>query len=207
MDKITNKPCSKCGEVFILTPSRVRRWDYICNPCKTKYRHANGYKGGKKTKACRNAYNKIYFQDPKNRKHRADLMKKYRVDPKTAHKHKARDLLRKAVKRGTILKEPCKFCGDVKSEGHHEDYYKPLEVTWICRKCHLELHTMEKSEREIYAWTWKIQTNKGWEMCRFVKDNKRELLKDGKPSPEAKVIRVKITEVGENKAADGDGVK
>lgn len=44
------------------------------------------------------------------------------------------------VKRGKIKKGPCRECGSEKSEMHHEDYDKPTEVVWFCRKCHLKHH-------------------------------------------------------------------
>jgi hypothetical protein len=27
---------------------------------------------------------------------------------------------------------------------HHPDYDKPLEVVWVCRSCHLDIHAEEK---------------------------------------------------------------
>ena len=44
------------------------------------------------------------------------------------------------IKRGKLKREPCKVCGAAKAQMHHEDYSKPLAVTWLCRSCHLELH-------------------------------------------------------------------
>lgn len=44
------------------------------------------------------------------------------------------------LRRGKILKEPCKICGDLNSQMHHEDYSKPLLIQWYCRKHHLEHH-------------------------------------------------------------------
>jgi len=41
-----------------------------------------------------------------------------------------------AVKAGELIRQPCEVCGDSKSEGHHKDYTKPLEVEWLCRKHH-----------------------------------------------------------------------
>lgn len=52
----------------------------------------------------------------------------------------ARNILNKAVKRGEVLKTPCINCGNLKSEGHHEDYSKPLEVIWLCRAHHRQQH-------------------------------------------------------------------
>lgn len=44
------------------------------------------------------------------------------------------------LKRGKLIKEPCKVCGSINSQMHHPDYDKPLLVEWYCRKHHLELH-------------------------------------------------------------------
>jgi len=38
------------------------------------------------------------------------------------------------------MRRPCTVCGAMKSEAHHEDYSKPLEVTWLCRTCHKAEH-------------------------------------------------------------------
>lgn len=55
----------------------------------------------------------------------------------------ARSILNRAVVEGKLDKP--KFCADcgvtgVVIEGHHSDYKKPLEVDWLCKKCHTETH-------------------------------------------------------------------
>ena len=52
-------------------------------------------------------------------------------------------------RRGKLLPQPCYVCLSPKAEKHHSDYSKPLEVQWICRKCHLELH---RKEEEHLRW-------------------------------------------------------
>ena len=59
---------------------------------------------------------------------------------KFPEKNKARVSLRNAVKQGKVDKLPCEVCGGKKPQGHHEDYSKPLEVTWLCQKHHSEIH-------------------------------------------------------------------
>ena len=36
-----------------------------------------------------------------------------------------------------ISKNPC-FCGETIVEAHHEDYLKPLNIQWLCKKHHKE---------------------------------------------------------------------
>jgi len=78
----------------------------------------------------------------KNRKRYADLT------PFEAMKEKARYTARNARRDGKLIQESCK-CGCKKVEMHHPDYTKPLEIVWICRHCHLELHENERKEAEF----------------------------------------------------------
>lgn len=55
-------------------------------------------------------------------------------------KHQAHIILNNAITSGKIARKPCEKCGETKTEGHHEDYSKPLEVIWLCRKCHCHIH-------------------------------------------------------------------
>jgi hypothetical protein len=51
----------------------------------------------------------------------------------------ARRELAKAIKRGIVNKKSC-ICGSWNVGGHHYDYSKPLDVTWLCPKHHGLLH-------------------------------------------------------------------
>lgn len=54
--------------------------------------------------------------------------------------YKAHYAVTNAVRDGRLKREPCLFCGGEKVHGHHRDYTKPLEVIWLCPKCHHRLH-------------------------------------------------------------------
>ena len=82
-------------------------------------------------------YSKKHFQ--LNKKRYADNTEKLRK--KYPEKFHARQTLKNAVASGKVKKLPCIECGEIKVHGHHEDYSKPLKVTWLCQKHHSELHS------------------------------------------------------------------
>ncbi len=96
-------------------------------------------------KACRKTYadnhredvlrwNRGYYARNKKRLN-AVAMENYR-------QHKpVRLAVRKALYYGEIAREPCIECGKSPTVGHHEDYDKPLDITWLCCKCHYERHS------------------------------------------------------------------
>lgn len=55
-------------------------------------------------------------------------------------KQKARNKTDYAVRSGKLIKKSCEVCGNVKSQAHHSDYSKPLDVRWLCFKHHRETH-------------------------------------------------------------------
>lgn len=75
---------------------------------------------------------------------------------------RARLLMNQALKSGQLVRpEICsdcgvkpkpKFNGATRIQGHHHDYAMPLDVTWLCEKCHREAHrtllTTEKGEEK-----------------------------------------------------------
>ncbi len=116
------------------------------------YKHpmmADGHLG--KCKAC------ARYDVRQNRKAKADYYREYdrqrskeperikaisasaRKDPV---KYRARIALQNAVARGKVIRRPCEQCGNTRTDAHHPDYTKPLEVVWLCRKHHMDVHRM-----------------------------------------------------------------
>lgn len=85
-------------------------------------------------------------------------MREWRKTHKLTDEQKKKDNCRSYansyLKRGNLIRTPCEHCGEVKSQMHHPDYDKPLEIIWLCRQCHMELHkNMESYHHEPKAET------------------------------------------------------
>lgn len=64
-------------------------------------------------------------------------------DEVLAERKRVRRIVRGAVRDGELKKQPCWYeplgCKG-QLEAHHHDYAKPLEVKWLCRRHHLQVH-------------------------------------------------------------------
>lgn len=54
--------------------------------------------------------------------------------------YRAHNAVSNALRDGKLKKEPCLFCNEERVHGHHRDYSEPLDVIWLCAKCHHRLH-------------------------------------------------------------------
>jgi hypothetical protein len=49
---------------------------------------------------------------------------------------KARVIVSREIRAGRMIRGNCEICGSSNANAHHDDYSKPLEVRWFCRKDH-----------------------------------------------------------------------
>jgi len=70
---------------------------------------------------------------------------------------RAQNLAEVALRKGILEKSSaCEACGDSgcmkdgrsKVQAHHDDYNKPLDVRWLCQKCHHVWHIKNKAKRK-----------------------------------------------------------
>lgn len=72
--------------------------------------------------------------------------KRYQEDDLARLKQLARHRTRKAIASGKLREVPCEVCGSAIVEAHHDDYSKPFDVRWLCRKHHFEHHYPPQTE-------------------------------------------------------------
>ena len=81
--------------------------------------------------------------DPERAKRQGrENMARYRAKTgNTVHSEaRAHRILNGALKRGYMTRQPCERCGAEKTDAHHDDYSRPLDVRWLCRRCHMAVH-------------------------------------------------------------------
>ncbi len=84
----------------------------------------------------------------KNQAERNSYLKKWR--DRNHQKMLAHSAVERALVSGKLVKpKRCQSCGKKSPvDGHHADYAKRLEVRWLCRRCHNNIHHGgEKHER------------------------------------------------------------
>lgn len=64
-------------------------------------------------------------------------------------KYQAKIKTSNAIRDKKLTRMPCEVCGDTKVEAHHDDYSRPLDVRWLCKKHHMEHHVKLNSARRI----------------------------------------------------------
>lgn len=69
--------------------------------------------------------------------------------PSERKKKGARILANIAQDYGFIKPGPCVVCGVQGQHKHHEDYDKPLDIVWMCKRCHVEHHVSERSDVDV----------------------------------------------------------
>lgn len=151
------KPCRygvpECSTPFEMKPWQLRSRHYHSPECQRLYgrlwrakREAAGLpvRGVMKFRsdAERRKYARAVVRRwrERNRSLIAARDKAIRADPVGRIKYVARYMLRIEVRAGRVIKKPCEKCGSVKSQGHHKDYSRPLEVQWLCAVCHKKEH-------------------------------------------------------------------
>lgn len=86
---------------------------------------------------------KKWRSDPELKKRTSELKRAWQE--KNRIKRAAHIITNNAMQRGKLIKQPCEVCGNKKVDAHHDDYTKPLDVRWLCKKHRAEHH---KAERE-----------------------------------------------------------
>lgn len=141
--------CSGCGALFDAKPNRIKHIGKRCPECvraREKAWRLRRKEEGRpviSTKMPRDyhrEYEKKYFNSGTNRERRNRLAKAYREDPRLRARHEARWLVHRAIASGKLLRMPCEGCSSSPAQAHHDDYNKPLEIRWLCTRCHSDWH-------------------------------------------------------------------
>ena len=140
-----------------------------CKTCLTEKLASEFYKYNKiKCKECLRQYSRNYVKENYNvirasqtsyhtkdyireyRRKNKDKISKYYKEwyrkngrKKDPIKDAARSIFNNAIKYKRIKRgKTCQECGGKNHiEGHHTDYYQPLNVVWLCKLCHEERHS------------------------------------------------------------------
>jgi ribosomal protein S27AE len=85
-------------------------------------------------------YDRARAKTPERKAKAAEITRKWRKNNPTGYA--AHSAVSNAIRDGKLSKLPCEFCGSGYVHAHHKDYSKPLDVIWLCPKCHHRLHAM-----------------------------------------------------------------
>lgn len=88
---------------------------------------------------------RMYQETDRYKQLSADAKRRYAK--RNPEKRSAQGLVAYHLKLGNLARHPCQVCGNAKSEAHHEDYSKPLDVVWLCDAHHKARHREMNAER------------------------------------------------------------
>ena len=141
MTHCETKVCFKCGKEkpvaeFYSNKARPDGIGTSCKPCSILMRRDWSKRN----------HDYVLVRDRNYYHEHAVAERKSTRDRKVAfpEKTKAHAIIRQAIRTGKIAPLPCFVCGK-KADAHHVAYDLPLDVSWLCRSHHLQLHAEVKN--------------------------------------------------------------
>lgn len=123
--------CKECVRARV-RENRAQKIDYYRLYDRQRYRTSDDRKAAAKRSSSSEA-------GKRSRTERAAWSKEHEPE-----KWRARNAVSNAIRDGKIARgKECFFCGSAERiQAHHHDYSKPLDVFWLCSKCHGKIHTV-----------------------------------------------------------------
>ena len=139
------KVCSKCKQqkdlsLFCKNKCSCDGLRSECKECSQKHRSLNkeskrAYNQTEKGKLVHLNAGKKYCKTDKGK------LARIKLKMRCPEKFKARGAVAHALRNGTLVKQFCKVCGELKVEAHHYLGYEEehwLDIEWLCKKHHVE---------------------------------------------------------------------
>jgi len=145
------RTCRKCGVIGTIPIFYKTRKVVVCRNCdnlrKREARKADPSKGREANKRWRYANPKKFLaQRQRYRKKyaakKAEQTKEYRK--KYPEREYAYNVVEYALEKGRMQRpKECSMCQrEAKLCAHHDDYSKPLDIKWVCGRCHKTLDSL-----------------------------------------------------------------
>lgn len=129
------KACARCGETLPLTEFRrcvksATGTQSYCRPCQDEAARER-YRANKR----RMNEMSVAWQRANPDRVKVITQAWRLANPEKTEAHR---LMKNALRRGELVKaDVCEECGaGGLLHGHHEDYSQPLDVVWLCPRCH-----------------------------------------------------------------------
>jgi len=148
------KRCKGCSETkpaseyYIVRTKRGDRLRPRCKVCHTHQTLEWYEKNREKMLAWTREYERVnrskkLQRNAEWRKNNVELMREHTrrwraADPKRRLAH---SLVQYELAAGRMVRQPCEVCGATELiDAHHDDYNRPLDVRWLCKKHHRQHH-------------------------------------------------------------------
>jgi hypothetical protein len=133
------KTCFKCGrslplDAFYPHPAMKDGRLGKCKDCTKEDVRAN-------YAAKREQYSAYYAKRNQEPERKESLLRHQRARrARHPERSRARNAVSNALRDGKLERQPCERCESPRSQAHHEDYSRPLDVRWLCFPCHRDEH-------------------------------------------------------------------
>lgn len=142
------KECPKCKiyKRFSEYHHKSNGLGFYCKECHNEMNRKSHRKNNKDPEHYFNRLNRMTLSDAERKSNPLYVKTKRNTNPNKRYqrdnpeKCRAYNKVSYNLKRGYIIKEPCAICGELNVQAHHEDYSKPLDVVWLCKAHHMEIH-------------------------------------------------------------------
>ena len=133
------KECFKCKTVKPLSDfyKHSKMADGHVNKCKECNKNDATTHRNKNLEKVRE-YDRARGKESKRLKAATEITRAWRAED--SRRLVAHSQVAKAIRNGTLVRQPCVRCAEAKSIAHHEDYDHPLVVMWLCQACHKQRH-------------------------------------------------------------------